>query len=100
MQEQDLLSRMEMLEKKVQLLLRDYNHVKEAFAKVKEENKQLKGVIEAQNKQLSDFNYRSKIDKIVESLEVNGHSSEELKRAIDEYIQKIDECITQLSNSL
>jgi F0F1-type ATP synthase membrane subunit b/b' len=100
MQEQDLLSRMETLEKKTQLLLRDYNHIKEALAKAKEENKQLKNVVAEQDKQLSDFNYRSKIDKIVESLEVSGQSSEDLRQAIDEYIQKIDECITQLSNSL
>ncbi|MCU0391480.1 MAG: hypothetical protein MUE81_10205 [Thermoflexibacter sp.] len=100
MQEQDLLIRMENLEKKIHLLLRDYNYVKEALVKAKEENKQLKDVIEEQNKRISDANYRSKIDRMVENLEVNGQNSEDLKRAIDEYIQKIDECILQLSNSL
>lgn len=100
MQEQDLLNRMETLEKKTQLLLRDYNHIKEALVKVKEENRQLKNVVSEQNKQLTDFSYRTKIDKIVETLEVNGQGSEELKRAIDEYILKIDECITQLGNNL
>lgn len=100
MQEQDLLNRMETLEKKTQLLLRDYNHIKEALVKVKEENRQLKNVVSEQNKQLTDFSYRTKIDKIVETLEVNGQGSEELKRTIDEYILKIDECITQLSNNL
>jgi predicted ribosome quality control (RQC) complex YloA/Tae2 family protein len=100
MQEQDLLNRMETLEKKAQLLLRDYNHVKEALVKVKEENRQLKNVVSEQNKQLTDFSYRTKIDKIVETLEVNGQGSEDLKRTIDEYILKIDECITQLSNNL
>ncbi|TAH17636.1 MAG: hypothetical protein EAZ08_13310 [Cytophagales bacterium] len=100
MQEQDLLNRMEILEKKTQLLLRDYNHIKEALVKVKEENRQLKNVVSEQNKQLTDFSYRNKIDKIVETLEVNGQGSEELKHAIDEYILKIDECISQLSNNL
>ncbi len=100
MQEQDLLNRMESLEKRTQLLVRDYNHLKEALTKTREENKNLKNVISEQNKQLNDFSYRSNIDKIVETLEVKGQGSEELKRAIDEYIQKIDECISQLSNNL
>jgi hypothetical protein len=100
MQEQDLLNRMETLEKKTQLLLRDYYHVKEVLVKTKEENKQLKDVISEQSKQLNDFSYRYKIGRIVQALEVNGQGSEELKRSIDEYILKIEECITQLSNNL
>jgi hypothetical protein len=100
MQEYDLLNRIEGLDKKTQLLLRDYNHVKEALVKLKEENKHLSHVIAEQNKQLNDFNYRSKINQIVQTLEVNGKGSEELKLAIDEYILKIEECIIQLSNNL
>ena len=99
MQNNDLLSRVESLEKKTKLLLRDYNHVKEALAKSYEENQKLKELVQHQKQQLEDLTHKQQLKQIVATLE-NSQGSEELKLLIDQYLQKIDDCITLLSSQL
>lgn len=87
------------LEKKVQLLLKEYNYTKVALERMTAENDKLKAVIKEQKQQLSGFDYHQKIGQIAETLE-KEQNPEVLKRKIDEYIEKIDNCISYLNAQL
>ncbi len=71
------------------------------LAKIKEENEQLKQVIEDKNEAIKSFQNQDKISKIVSSVAEEGNNktekTTELKLKINEYIKEIDKCILHLS---
>lgn len=92
----DLLS----LERRLKLLLSDYNNIKEEVAALKVENKELKEVIRQKDGQLAGFQNQIKISKIVQNVATGDDADATgLKQQIDEYIKEIDRCIAQLSES-
>lgn len=92
----DLLS----LERKLKLLLSEYNNIKEEVEHLKAENNDLKELIRQKDGQLGSFQNQLKISKIVQNVAVGEDTDATgLKNQIDEYIKEIDRCIAQLSES-
>src|SRR3954463_14972743 len=97
MNNEGILSKLEALEGKLQMLTKEYNALKTEFRAVREENKQLKALKERQNEDLKNFQNQDKISKIVSSIAEDTQKSTELKLKINEYIKEIDKCIAHLS---
>ncbi len=92
-----LRSELKSLERKLTLLLADYNKLKDDYAIAKEENKALKEELNSKQQKLSHFHNKYKITKIANSLEQSGEESVDLKQMVNDYIEEIDKCIAQLS---
>jgi len=85
------------LERKLTLLISEYKSLKEDVIKLKDENENLKGIIEASKNQLKNFQNKINISKIVDNVAVEDKNTAELKKTIDNYIREIDKCIAYLS---
>jgi hypothetical protein len=97
MNNEGILSKLEALEGKLQMLTKEYNALKTEFRAVREENRELKALKEKQNEDLKNFQNQDKISKIVSSIAEDTQKSTELKLKINEYIKEIDKCIAHLS---
>ena len=86
-------------EKQFFILLREFQQVKMNLVKLKDENQELRQTIAQQNEQLAKLLHQEKLGKIAYSLE-GGQNTQELNKKIDEYIQKIDDCIVFLNKQV
>ena len=94
---QDLLkSQLATLERKLTLLLSEYNSIKDQNLALEGENEELRSLIKVKDEQIFNFQNKIKISKIVNEID-EGEDSSELKRKIDDYIKEIDKCIAHLS---
>ncbi len=94
----DLLkSQLSTLERKLNLLLNEFHTVKNERTKLSAENDQLRSLLKAKDEQITSFQNKIKISKIVEGIDTEGEDSSELKKKIDDYIKEIDRCIAHLS---
>ncbi len=87
------------LERKIRLLISHYHNLKTAHDALKNENLELKSLIEAKDKQLNDFQNKIKISTIVDRITVGEKEVREVKNKIDEHIKEIDKCINELSKT-
>jgi chromosome segregation ATPase len=85
------------LERKVRLLLSQYDAVKKDNTELKQRNEQLEEQLRAKEHQLNDFQNKYKISTIVKSIEGGEEEIKEVKDRINDYIKEIDRCIYQLS---
>ena len=85
------------LERKLTLLISEYKSIKEDLIQLKDENENLKGIIEASKNQIKNFQNKINISKIVDNVAVEDKNTAELKKTIDNYIREIDKCIAYLS---
>ncbi|MCG8390488.1 MAG: hypothetical protein MJA30_33370 [Cytophagales bacterium] len=94
---QDLLkTKLATLERKLTLLLSEYNSIKNQNLALIGENEELRSLIKVKDEQIFNFQNKIKISKIVNEID-EGEDSSELKRKIDDYIKEIDKCIAHLS---
>jgi len=85
------------LERKLTLLISEYKSMKEDVIQLKDENENLKGIIETSKNQIRNFQNKINISKIVDNVAVEDKNTAELKKTIDNYIREIDKCIAYLS---
>ena len=97
MQENRLSSEIASLERRLKILVNEYNHIKKENDALRSENAELKEVIQAKEEHLVNFQNKYKISKIVQNIAVGEQDAAGLKQRIDEYIKEIDMCIAQLS---
>ena len=94
----DLLkSQLSTLERKLNLLLNEFSSVRQERAQLQAENEELRTLVQSKERQISGFQNKIKIGKIVEGMEGEGENSSELRKKIDVYIKEIDRCIAHLS---
>ncbi len=94
----DLLkSQLSTLERKLNLLLNEFSSVRKERAQLQAENEELRTLVQSKERQISGFQNKIKIGKIVEGMEGEGEISSELRKKIDVYIKEIDRCIAHLS---
>lgn len=96
-QTKSLTSEISILERKIELLVNQHFAMKDEIKRLKEENQELKSVINKKEEKINDFQKTIKISKIVNNAVASESNTTELKRTINEYIRKIDKCIAQLS---
>ena len=64
---------------------------------LKNQNLELKSLLDSKEQQIRDFQNKIKISTIVDSISVGDSEAAEVRNKIDEYIKEIDKCINQLS---
>ena len=85
------------LERKIKLLLNEYNALREEAAALRAENQDLKDSIKTKEDQVKDFQNKYKITKIAGNLRTGEADITDIKNLLNEYIGEIDKCILHLS---
>ena len=97
MNKDQLKANLSSLERKINLLIGDYKNLKLELNQLKNENDELKSMVRDREQQISSFQNKIKISKIVNEIDTGEGNTSELKRKIDDYIKEIDKCIAHLS---
>ena len=87
------------LERKVKLLISEHQKLKDELVHSKRENDQLKSQLSVKEGELSNFQNKFKISKLVGNMAVEKEDTKELKVVLDEYIKEIDKCISHLGEA-
>ena len=85
------------LERKIKILLGEYNTLREEAASLRAENQQLRDTINSRDEQLKDFQNKYKITKIAGNIRTGEADTSEMRNLLNEYISEIDRCIIHLS---
>ena len=85
------------LERKIQLVLTENKRLKDELNQTREENGSLKEKMKSQEANLTTFQDKMKINKLVNNTVVSDGESAQLKETIDGYIKEIDKCIAHLA---
>jgi molecular chaperone GrpE (heat shock protein) len=91
-----LNSELQVLERKIRLLIAQYDKEKRKSADFQSKYQELKDLVESKEQQIRDFQNKNNISTIVDSIAV-GDEAAEVKNKIDDYIKEIDRCINQLN---
>ncbi len=97
MNQEGLHTELNALERKVQLLLNEFQNTKSELNILKAENQELKLALKQKDERINDFQNQDKISKIVGSIGKSEEEASEMKGKIDEYIKEIDKCILHLT---
>ncbi len=97
MNQDGLHTELNALERKVQLLLNEFQNKKSELNILKAENQELKLALKQKDERINDFQNQDKISKIVGSIGKSEEEASEMKGKIDEYIKEIDKCILHLT---
>lgn len=97
MNQEGLHTELNALERKVQLLLNEFQNTKNELNILKAENQELKSALKQKDERIKDFQNQDKISKIVGSIGKSEEEASEMKGKIDEYIKEIDKCILHLT---
>ena len=92
-----LNNELQSLERKIRLLMTQYTQEKKQNEDLKNQNQELKSMLNSKEQQILDFQNKIKISTIVDSISVGDSEATEVKSKIDDYIKEIDKCINQLS---
>ena len=92
-----LNSELQTLERKIRLLMTQYNQELKNNEDLKIENSELRSLLTSKDMQIQDFQNKIKISTILDSISVGESEATEVKNKIDDYIKEIDRCINQLS---
>lgn len=98
MQKDRLNTEVQALERKLRLLLAEYQKVSAENKQLKSENDRLKGILDNRDKQVADIQDKINISSIVNNINTGKNEvGEEVKEKLDNYIDEIDKCIEYLS---
>lgn len=99
MNDENLKQELATLERKVKLLISEHQKLKDELVTSKRENDQLKSQLSVKEGELSNFQNKFKISKLVGNMVVEKEDTKELKVVLDEYIKEIDKCIAHLGEA-
>ncbi len=99
MSNENLKQELATLERKVKLLISEHQKLKDELVNSKRENDQLKSQLSVKEGELSNFQNKFKISKLVGNMVVEKEDTKELKVVLDEYIKEIDKCIAHLGEA-
>ena len=92
-----LNSELQVLERKIRLLIAQYNQEKKRSEDFEMKYLEIKALLDSKEHQIQDFQNKNNISTIVDSIAVGNNEAAEVKNKIDDYIKEIDKCINQLS---
>lgn len=99
MSDESLKQELSTLERKVKLLISEHQKLKDDLVSSQRENEQLKSQLNVKEGELSNFQNKFKISKLVGNMVVDKEDTKELKVVLDEYIKEIDKCIAHLGEA-
>jgi chromosome segregation ATPase len=92
-----LNSELQVLERKIRLLIAQYNQEKKRSEDFETKYLEIKALLDSKQQQIQNFQNKNNISTIVGSIAVGENEAAEVKNKIDDYIKEIDRCINQLS---
>ena len=92
-----LNSELQVLERKIRLLIAQYNQEKKRSEDFEMKYLEIKALLDSKEHQIQDFQNKNNISTIVDSIAVGNNEAAEVKNRIDDYIKEIDKCISQLN---
>lgn len=92
-----VIAELSTLERKLSLIIKEYQSLKDKVRILQDENTNLKSVLAEKQTQIDSFNNNIKISKLVDTIGADKSDTAELKMKLDEYIKEIDKCISHLS---
>jgi chromosome segregation ATPase len=92
-----LNSELQVLERKIRLLIAQYNKEKQRSKDFESKYHEIKALLDSKQQQIQNFQNKNNISTIVDSIAVGDNEAAEVKNKIDDYIKEIDKCINQLS---
>jgi chromosome segregation ATPase len=92
-----LNSELQVLERKIRLLIAQYNQEKKRSEDFEMKYLEIKALLESKEHQIQNFQNKNNISTIVDSIAVGNNEAAEVKNRIDDYIKEIDKCISQLN---
>lgn len=92
-----LNSEIQILERKIRLLIAQYDQEKKKREDFEMKYSEIKALLESKELQFQDFQNKNNISTIVDSIAVGNNEAAEVKIKIDDYIKEIDKCISQLN---
>lgn len=99
MSDENLKQELSTLERKVKLLISEHQKLKDELVNSQRENEQLRSQLNVKQGELSNFQNKFKISKLVGNMVVDKEDTKELKVVLDEYIKEIDKCIAHLGEA-
>jgi chromosome segregation ATPase len=93
----NLQSELKVLERKIRLLINQYNIEKKKSEDFEDKYLEMKSLLDSKQQQIQDFQNKNNISTIVYSIAVGDNQAAEVKSKIDDYIKEIDLCINKLS---
>ena len=87
------------LERRIKILVNDYQNLNKEMASMRMENQELKELIRKKDVQIIDFQNKYKISKIARNVRDGESDHSELKNLINQYIREIDKCILHLTQA-
>jgi chromosome segregation ATPase len=93
----NLQSELKVLERKIRLLINQYNIEKKKSEDFEAKYLEMKSLLDSKQQQIQDFQNKNNISTIVDSIAVGDNQAAEVKSKIDDYIKEIDLCINKLS---
>jgi len=87
------------LERRIKILVTDYQNLNKEMASMRMENQELKELIRKKDVQIIDFQNKYKISKIARNVRDGESDHSELKNLINQYIREIDKCILHLTQA-
>ncbi len=80
-------------------MIAEHSRLKEQLAHKENENEGLRSKLDVHESQLSSFQNKYNVSKIVGNTAVGKAEAEEMKKVLDGYINEIDKCITHLGEA-
>ena len=99
MSDENLKQELSTLERKVKLLISEHQKLKDELVNSQRENEQLRSQLNVKQGELSNFQNKFKISKLVGNMVFDTEDTKELKVVLDEYIKEIDKCIAHLGEA-
>lgn len=87
------------LERKVKLLISEHQKLKDELTYSKQENEELRSQMNVKEGELSNFQNKFKMSKLVGNMAVEKEDTKELQEVLNTYIKEIDKCITHLGEA-
>jgi len=97
MHQELVIAELSTLERKLSLLIKEHQSLKDQVRLLQDDKTNLKSVIAEKQTQIENFNNKTKISKLVDTIGADKSDTAELKHKLDEYIKEIDKCIAHLS---
>ena len=80
------------------MLLSELNSLNNDLSSLKNENLELRSVINAKDAQIADFQNKNNISTIVDGISTGDVQVSEVKEKLNDYIKEIDKCIKYLNH--
>ena len=98
MSQEIVINEITSLERKLSLLINQHQQLKSKLQQLESENNELKLAVIRKEEQVTQFQNKLKIGKLVSNVKADKGESAELKKKLDDYIKEIDKCIVHLTN--